>query len=180
MAHENGQERTTILKKVAKATKVPAFLGICIGITAGLIQALIGFGGDGAGGPVAYGFCVACHTRDMTNTLVNAFFGAALFAALPVLTLVGLYIGGRGSAHQQKEFRIKKSKWHVYLFYTLGGIGVMVFALFLGGCPYRAALRVGYGDLTALIGILGIIGGVAVGAVLIFKYLQNPVFRRDA
>ena len=73
---------------------------------------------------------------------------------------------------------MKKSKWHVYLLYLLGGMGVMVFALFLGGCPYRAALRTGYGDLTALIGIGGIIAGVAVGSAVIFAYMKNPIFRR--
>jgi hypothetical protein len=39
----------------------------------------------------------------------------------------------------------------------------MIFALFMGGCPYRIGLRVGYGDVVAFIGLLGIIAGVLIG-----------------
>jgi hypothetical protein len=39
----------------------------------------------------------------------------------------------------------------------------MAFALFMGGCPYRIALRVGYGDVVAFIGLLAIVAGVLIG-----------------
>lgn len=168
----------SFVKTLGKVTKLPAFLGMLIGFMAALVQALIGFGPGSAGGPPAYGFCVACHTRDLIDTLFNAFFGTALVAVLPVLTILGVYLGGRGSAVQQQEYKRKTSKPHVYVVYLLGGIAVMILALFLGGCPYRAALRFGYGDLIAGLGILGIVGGVLAGVGVLTWYIKNPIFRR--
>ena len=159
-----------------KLVSIPAFMGLILGFFAALIQTLL----ISAGGPEAYGFCVACHTRDMTNWFVNLFIdpnlGLAGFSAfITVFTPVGVIIGGYLSARKNKEFKVKKSKPMTYLLYTLGGIAVMNFALLLGACPYRAALRVGYGDWVALIGILGIFAGVATGAALILRRMKQEV-----
>jgi NADH:ubiquinone oxidoreductase subunit K len=52
---------------------------------------------------------------------------------------------------------------------------VLNFALLVGACPYRLALRFGYGDLVAFIVILSIAGGVAVGVGLLLYIMK----RRD-
>jgi len=39
----------------------------------------------------------------------------------------------------------------------------MVFALLMGGCPYRVALRVGYIDIVEVIGLAGIVAGIIAG-----------------
>ncbi len=162
--------------KISKIIKIPAFLGILIGFFAALVQALI----ISAGGPEAYGFCVACHTRDLVNAFFNAFTGDSLGIApvsmvTPVLTIIGVIIGGYIAATRNKEFKVKKTKPIIYLLYFLGGIAVLNLALLLGACPYRVALRFAYGDLIALIGVLSIAGGVAVG-VLILLFIMK---RRD-
>lgn len=159
---------------LAKVISVPATLGITIGILAAAFQAVFG----SAGGPEAYGFCVACHTRDLANTLANSFFPEGtvnLFVAIPVLTPIGVLIGAFISAKRHKEFRIKKSNIWTYLLYFLGGLVVMWFGLFLGACPYRAALRFAYGDLIALIGIGSIFLGVAFGTLIIFLKMRREV-----
>jgi hypothetical protein len=164
--------------KISHIIKVPAFLGLVIGFFAAFVQALI----ISAGEPEAYGFCVACHIRDLVNALFNAFTGetlglAPISAATPVLTIIGVIIGGYIAATKNKEFKIKKSKPFIYLLYFLGGIAVLNFALLLGACPYRAALRFSYGDLVALIGILSIAGGVAVGVlILLFTMKRRGVY----
>ncbi len=163
--------------KISKIIKIPAFLGILIGFFAALVQALI----ISAGGPEAYGFCVACHTRDLVNAFFNAFTGANLGLATisivtPVLTIIGVIIGGYIAATKNKEFRVKKAKPVIYLLYFLGGIASLNFALLLGACPYRAALRFAYGDLIALIGILSIAGGVAVGVLLLLFIMKRRDF----
>ncbi|MBD3193987.1 MAG: YeeE/YedE family protein [Candidatus Lokiarchaeota archaeon] len=163
-------------KSFLRIIRIPAFLGITIGILAALVQALL----INAGGPEAYGFCVACHTRDLTNAVVNAFTGASLgiapfSATTPVLTIVGVLIGGYIAANRKKEFRLKMGSILSYALYFFGGIAVINFALLVGACPYRLALRFGYGDLIALIGILSIAGGVAVGSILLLFYMK----RRD-
>lgn len=155
---------------IMKIVSIPAILGIIIGFLAALFQVLFG----SAGGPEAYGFCVACHTRDLTDTLINAFLpengGISLFAALPVLTPAGILIGGYFSSKENEEFRIKKSDSKTNFFYLLGGILIMWFGLFLGACPYRAALRAGYGDVIALLGIFAIFFGVFIGTrIVLFK-----------
>jgi hypothetical protein len=149
---------------IFKIVRIPAFVGFTIGFLAALIQALL----ISAGGPEAYGFCMACHTRDLVNAIYNAFIDpnlslAAFSTITPTLTLIGVIIGGYIAATRNKEFKIKKGKTLSYLLYFLGGIAVINFALLFGACPYRAALRFAYGDLIALIGIFSIAGGVAVG-----------------
>jgi hypothetical protein len=164
-------------KRFSSIIKIPAFLGIIIGFFAAFIQALI----ISAGGPEAYGFCVACHTRDLVNAFFNAFTNdtlglAPISAVTPVLTIIGVIIGGYLAATRNKEFKIKKSKPFIYFLYFLGGIAVLNFALLLGACPYRAALRFAYGDLIALIGILSIAGGVAVGVLTLLYIMKRRGF----
>ena len=80
--------------------KMPLIGGAVIGFAAALIQALL----FAAGGPQAYGFCVACHSRDLINYVYNSLTGSNLFLApfsanavaagtLPVLTIIGVLIG---------------------------------------------------------------------------------------
>jgi len=144
----------------------PLVLGLLIGVLAAFIQGLL----ISAGGPEAYGFCVACHTRDVVNDAVNSIAGTKLAVAaisqnaiLPVLTVIGVLIGAFISAKFYQEFKTKTGSGVSYLWYLFGGLFFMVFALFMGGCPYRIALRVGYGDVVAFIGLLAIIAGVLIG-----------------
>lgn len=144
----------------------PLFVGLAIGILAALVQVLL----ISAGGPEAYGFCVACHTRDVVNVAVNDIAGTKLAVApisqnaiLPVMTVVGVLIGAFISARHYQEFRAKAGTAGSYGRYLLGGLLFMIFALYMGGCPYRMGLRTGYGDAVAFIGIIAIIVGVLVG-----------------
>jgi len=144
----------------------PLYVGFVIGILAALVQVLL----ISAGGPEAYGFCVACHTRDVANDAVNSLAGTQLALApisqnaiLPVMTVIGVLIGAFISARYYSEFRTKTGGIASYIWYLLGGVFFMIFALFMGGCPYRIGLRIGYGDVVALIGVIAIIIGVLVG-----------------
>jgi len=163
MAETKANENKTILDGLARN---PITVGILIGILAAFVQGLL----ISAGGPEAYGFCVACHTRDVVNDAVNSIAGTklaiapiSLNAILPVLTVIGVLIGAFISAKVYKEFKTKTGSAISYIWYLLGGVFFMVFALFMGGCPYRVALRVGYGDVIAFIGLLAIIAGVLAG-----------------
>ena len=150
--------------------KGPILLGIVIGILAAVVQGLT----ISAGGPEPYGFCALCHTRDLVNGLLNITIGTNLGVAaitkasiLPVMSMVGVLIGGVIAAKMYREFRIKSSSVRDAVIYFIGGILLMQFGLILGACPYRAALRFGYGDLVALAGIIGIILGVWVALKII-------------
>jgi len=144
----------------------PLYVGLAIGILAALVQVLL----ISAGGPEAYGFCVACHTRDVVNVAVNDIAGTKLAVAaisqnaiLPVMTVIGVLIGAFVSAKYYQEFRTKTGTITSYVWYLMGGLFFMIFALFMGGCPYRIGLRIGYGDVVALIGVIAIIAGVLMG-----------------
>lgn len=155
--------------------KMPLVAGVIIGFAAALVQALL----MPAGGPEAYGFCVACHTRDLVDVTFNAIFGTTLFAApisvnavLPVLTILGVLIGAVLAAKFYKEFRVKKGDIKSYAAYGVGGALFMIFALMMGACPYRLALRIGYGDLIAVIGLVAIIIGVFIGVKIALKRME--------
>ncbi|NMB79835.1 MAG: YeeE/YedE family protein [Methanomicrobiales archaeon] len=157
------EETSSFIDTIARN---PLFAGLVIGILAAIVQLLL----ISAGGPEAYGFCVACHTRDLVNIGINDLTGMKLAAApisqnaiLPTLTIIGVLIGAFVSARYYEEFRTKAGTTVSYIWYLLGGILFMSFALFMGGCPYRMGLRIGYGDVVALIGVIAIIIGVVIG-----------------
>ena len=154
------------ISRLDSLARNPLFVGLLIGILAAFVQVLL----ISAGGPEAYGFCVACHTRDVVNDAVNSIAGTKLAVAaisqnaiLPVMTVIGVLIGAFASAKFYTEFRKKTGSVMSYLWYLLGGLFFMIFALFMGGCPYRIGLRIGYGDVVAFIGLLAIIAGVLIG-----------------
>jgi len=157
------EKNTSCLDTLARN---PLYVGLAIGILAAFMQVLL----ISAGGPEAYGFCVACHTRDVVNVAVNSVAGTKLAVAaisqnavLPVMTVIGVLIGAFVSAKYYQEFKTKTGSVVSFIWYLLGGLLFMVFALFMGGCPYRMGLRIAYGDVVALIGVIAIIAGVLVG-----------------
>ena len=159
-----------------KWLKNPIFLGTLIGFLAAFMQALL----FSAGGPEAYGFCVACHSRDLINDFINKIFRTNLGVApisknaiLPSLSIIGVMIGALIAAKGHKEFKIKTGSWKSYLLYFFGGIFVLIFALIVGGCPYRNALRMGYGDIVAFIGIISMGVGVFIGVKVLLVQLEK-------
>lgn len=154
----------------------PAFLGAIIGILAAFSQALL----ISAGGPEAYGFCVACHTRDLVNGVVNIVADTNLALAaisknslLPVMSVAGVLIGGYISATLHREHKIRKGAPREYFIYFAAGITVLILAMIFGGCPYRAALRTGYGDLTAILFIVAMALGVISGAYVMLRKAER-------
>jgi len=161
---------------VSGLARHPAFLGALIGILAAFSQALL----ISAGGPEAYGFCVACHTRDLVNGMTNIIADTSLALApisknaiLPVMSVVGVLIGAFLSAKVHREHKIKRTDNQGYLVYFLGGFVVLQLAMIFGGCPYRAALRTGYGDITALVFIITMAIGVIVGTLLMLRMAEK-------
>lgn len=166
------------IDRTLEGRKGPVILGIIIGILAAVVQGLT----ISAGGPEAYGFCALCHTRDLVNGLINLGFGTTLGVAaiskaaiLPVMSMVGVLIGGVIAAKMSGEFRIKAAPVRDIIVYFIGGVLLMQFGLFLGACPYRAAIRFAYGDLIALVGIIGIIIGVWVSLALIKRSSKGGI-----
>ncbi|HWQ65234.1 MAG TPA: YeeE/YedE thiosulfate transporter family protein [Methanospirillum sp.] len=166
------------LKNCLEGRNGPIILGVIIGILAAIVQGLT----ISAGGPEAYGFCALCHTRDLVNGLVNLGFGTSFGVAavskaaiLPVMSMVGVLIGGFIAAKMSGEFRVKKALLKDGIVYFIGGVLLMQFGLLLGACPYRAALRLAYGEIIALIGIIGIIIGIWISLAMIMRSSEGGV-----
>ena len=113
--------------------------------------------------PVSYThlFCIACFLRDIAG-------GIGLHSAEKVQyirpEIIGLVLGACIMALAKGEFRAKAGSSPATRF-VLGAF-VMIGALAFLGCPLRMVLRLGGGDLNALIGMLGFALGIFVGCLL--------------
>ena len=130
--------------------------GIVVGVAAVLLAKM--------GNPGNMGFCIACFLRDIAGAM--GFHGAAVVQYFRP-EIVGLVLGAAGSALAFKEFKSKGGSAPVTRF-VLGAF-VMIGALMFLGCPLRMVLRIGGGDLNAVVGLVGFIAGLVVGVVFLQK-----------
>ena len=130
--------------------------GIVVGVAAVLLAKL--------GNPGNMGFCIACFLRDIAGAM--GFHGAAVVQYFRP-EIVGLVLGAAGAALAFKEFKSKGGSAPVTRFVL--GMFVMIGALMFLGCPLRMVLRIGGGDLNAIVGLVGFIAGICVGVVFLKK-----------
>ncbi|MDR3203929.1 MAG: YedE-related selenium metabolism membrane protein [Deltaproteobacteria bacterium] len=130
--------------------------GTAIGVGAVILQKL--------GNPGNMGLCVACFGRDVSGAL-GLHQAAAVQYARP--EIFGLIIGAFIAAIFSGEFkpRIGANPLIKFFLGAFVGIGALIFL----GCPWRAFLRLAGGDLNAIFGLLGLITGIAIGALFIKK-----------
>lgn len=130
--------------------------GLVIGGVAVLLAA--------AGNPGNMGFCIACFLRDIGG-------GVHLHSAAAVqnmrLEIFGLVIGAFLAALAFREFKPRGGSSPMSRFII--GFIVMIGALMFLGCPLRMALRIGGGDLNAIVGLVGFAGGILVGILALKK-----------
>lgn len=133
-------------------------------IVAGLIIGAIASALVLLGNPANMGFCIACFLRDTAGAL-------GLHRAAPVQyirpEIIGLVLGSTLLAIGKKEFAPRGGSSPVTRFVL--GFFVMIGGLMFLGCPFRMILRLASGDLNAIVGLLGFIGGIFVGVVFLKK-----------
>jgi hypothetical protein len=122
--------------------------------------------------PPAYAICMTCHPRDMISWLVNHTIGlnweiAPVSAAVPLLTTVGLLIGAHIAARHNHEVRPMSlgREWRSFLC----GLLVMNAGLLVLGCPTRLLLLSAYGELLAVIAVVGVVVGILLGTLLLAR-----------
>ncbi len=130
--------------------------GVAVGVAAILLAKL--------GNPGNMGFCIACFLRDIAGAA--GMHGAAVVQYFRP-EIVGLVLGAMVMALAFKEFKPKGGSAPATRF--LLGMFVMIGALMFLGCPLRMVLRLGGGDLNALVGLLGFIAGILIGVVFLKK-----------
>ncbi len=110
------------------------------------------------GNPKNMGFCIACFERDIAGALKLHGAGVVQYFRPEIL---GIVVGACIMAFIGKEFKPKAGSSPIIRF-TLGA-AVMVGALVFLGCPLRMVIRIGGGDLNAIIGLVGFVLGILIG-----------------
>ena len=132
--------------------------GLAVGIAAVLLTKL--------GNPANMGFCIACFLRDIAGALnfQRAGFDAEVGTGIVQYIrpeIIGLVLGSTAVAMATKEFRPKGGSSPMTRFIL--AVIVMIGALIFLGCPLRMVIRIGGGDLNAIVGLAGFVVGILVG-----------------
>lgn len=146
-------------------------VGIIIGVIAVALVVL--------GNPGNMGFCIACFERDIAGALGLHRAGVVQYLRPEI---IGLVLGAMIAAISFRDFKPTAGSAPAVRF--LMGAFTMIGALVFLGCPLRMTIRLGGGDLNALVGLLGFITGIWVGTLFLKKgYDMGPArqtFRLEA
>ena len=138
-----------------------AYAGIVItGAVIGLIAVALVL----LGNPKNMGFCIACFLRDIAGATKLHTTGTVQYFRPEIVGLVG---GAPAMALIGKEFSPKGGSAPVTRFFL--GAFVMIGALVFLGCPLRMVLRIGGGDLNAVVGLVGFACGILGGIFFLNK-----------
>ncbi len=131
-------------------------VGIGVGIAVGVVAlALVALGN-----PANMGFCIACFLRDIAGA-TKLHTAAVVQYVRP--EIIGLVLGAFIISLIKKEFKPRGGSSPMLRFVL--GMFVMVGALMFLGCPLRMMLRIGGGDLNAIVGLVGFAAGIGAGVV---------------
>jgi len=125
-------------------------VGAIIGVCAALLQKF--------GNPPNMGVCVACFQRDIAGALGLHRADVVQYIRPEI---IGFVLGALIAALLFREFKATGGSAPIVRFVL--GMFAMIGSLVFLGCPWRALLRLAGGDLNAVVGLLGLITGVAIG-----------------
>ncbi len=139
-------------------------------VLTGLIVGAAAVALTAAGNPANMGFCIACFLRDIAGALnlQRAGFDAEIGTGIVQYVrpeIIGLVLGSTIIALARKEFRPKGGSSPMTRF--LIAIFVMIGALVFLGCPLRMVIRIGGGDLNAVVGLVGFVIGILIGILFL-------------
>ncbi|MCS7178669.1 MAG: YedE family putative selenium transporter [Anaerolineae bacterium] len=129
-------------------------VGAVIGLLAPLLQK--------AGNPPNMGICMACFERDIAGAL-----GLHRAATVQYIRpeIIAFVLGALIAALVFREFKPRAGSAPLVRFFL--GMFAMIGALAFLGCPWRALLRLAGGDLNGLVGIAGLVSGIAIGILFL-------------
>ena len=141
--------------------------GLIVGAAAVILTAL--------GNPKNMGFCIACFERDIAGALKFHSAGVVQYFRPEI---VGLVLGAMIMSMIRKEWKPQGGSSPITRFVL--GMLVMIGALVFLGCPLRMVIRIGGGDVNALIGLLGFIVGIVIGTFpLRFGFTLNRAYKQN-
>ncbi|MFC1974600.1 YedE family putative selenium transporter [Chloroflexota bacterium] len=132
----------------------PIVTGLAVGVLAPVLVKL--------GNPGNMGICMVCFNRDIAGAL-----GLHRASVVQYIRpeIIGGFLGALVAALIFREFKPRTGSAPLVRF-LLGMFAVFGALVFLG-CPWRAYLRLGGGDWTAIWGILGLIAGIGIGIIFL-------------
>jgi YedE family putative selenium metabolism protein len=127
-------------------------------MTKAVLAKLFGWSGN----PVNMGFCMSCFLRDVAGSL-GLHKAAVAWYFRPEIP--GLILGAFGASLLFREFKPKGGRNPLLSFFfgAFMGLGAMMFL----GCTTRMGLRLGGGDLNALVGFASFATGIFVGTIFL-------------
>ncbi len=138
------------------------WLVILCGLIIGAAAVLLSNWSDAAHNPGNMGFCIACFLRDIAGALQLQTTEVVQYFRPEI---VGLVIGAMLMAIVGKEFKPKGGS-SPFTRFILGAV-VMMGALVFLGCPLRMVIRIGGGDLNAVVGLVGFAVGIGIGILFL-------------
>ena len=141
---------------------------IATGLVVGAAAVLLTYFGN----PANMGFCIACFLRDIAGALnfQRAGFDAEVGTGIVQYIrpeIIGLVLGSTVIAFLRKEFKPRGGSSPMIRF--LVAVVVMICALVFLGCPLRMVIRIGGGDLNAVVGLVGFVIGILIGIAFLKK-----------
>lgn len=130
------------------------------GLVIGGVSIALGFMGN----PKNMAFCIACFLRDTAGALGLHGNDKVQYARPEI---IGIVLGAFVVSLIRKDFKVTGGSAPLTRFVL--GVCVMIGALIFLGCPLRMVLRIAGGDLNAVIGLFGFIGGIVVGVLFLNK-----------
>lgn len=127
---------------------------IIVGAIIGTLAALLQYFGN----PANMGICVACFVRDTAGALGLHRADVVQYIRPEI---IGFVLGSFLIALCTKEYKPRAGSSSLIRFFL--GVFAMIGALVFLGCPWRALLRLAGGDGNALLGLLGLTTGIAIG-----------------
>lgn len=156
----NEKKQITDAVPASGKSKMPALwlliTGAAVGVAA-LVLTLLG-------NPANMGFCGACFLRDIAGALG---LHSATLVQYVRPEVLGVILGAFILAVVRREYRPKGGSAPATRFVL--GMAMMLGALIFLGCPVRMLLRIGGGDLNAIVGLFGLVAGVAAATFFIRK-----------
>lgn len=138
----------------------PKYLFVVTGAVIGLAGVILSW----LGNPPNTGFCVSCFMENIAGSL--GLHGNVRMQYLRP-ELIGFVIGAFLMAVRKKEFKAIGGSSPLLRFFV--GILLIVGCAVFIGCPIKMVFRLAAGDLTALIGVGGLVAGVYIG----MKFLER-------
>jgi uncharacterized protein len=129
-------------------------VGLVIGLGASVLQLY--------GNPSNMGICIACFQRDIAGALGLHRAGVVQYLRPEIPALV---LGAFAAALLFGEFKPRGGSSAILRFML--GVFAMIGALVFLGCTWRVLLRLGGGDCNAIVGLGGVIVGVAAGSLFL-------------